>query len=525
MALKRGIQDIGEALPPRKRRSSRKASQNEDHTPVYYPPQPVQGQVQQPSEGTLYSSSVDTDFALYQKALGKGGKDEVLLPLKEQLPQEKDQIESVQGGNQPAKLPLTRESLRLLNQSNRSPSLSMSTKETQSTAESDASNTSVNAYHENFERYLRYRSIYLIKDQNNSPPKNLEAVRSAVFRANKAAKPPKDQARIVRDISMKVTGEPDVVSRLLPRLVPLTQFDTDTQKEYVVDKFWHHCLSVEPEKQPRLKIPKPDVTIGWSLEVFPFPRAERFLNAFQFPVASSTDLSWPLFTIEAKGGGGRFRVAQLQNLYNASIMLSNLRELTKAAGREDEFFNKIHVMTLEVTTDIVQLSYYWATRSENGKVSYYGDYLESWALRNRRDTHFVEAYQCIHNAINLVTQNAFKLVYECMETVEKIHDVTNTINISPPRTLSKKSGVRKTRGKKASTSQSGTSVGASSIPESQVPSDKSQGSDPKEQTTEREEPRENTTVIATNPASGSSLASLATYVIQSINPFQRRQAL
>lgn len=42
----------------------------------------------------------------------------------------------------------------------------------------------------------------------------------------------------------------------------------------------------------------------------------------------------------------------------------------KAALKEAESFNKIHVLSLELTVETLQLSYYWATRSKNGQVIY-----------------------------------------------------------------------------------------------------------------------------------------------------------
>jgi len=142
-----------------------------------------------------------------------------------------------------------------------------------------------------------------------------------------------------------------------------------------VDQYWRRCLALDPVLKPSLSTPKPDVTIGWNSEVFPFVRASKNLRAFQCPVASTNNISWPLFTVEVKGEGGSLRVAKLQNLHNAAIMLSNLRELMKAALKEADFFNKIHPISLQVTTETVQLSYYWAARSEDGQVSYYGNVL------------------------------------------------------------------------------------------------------------------------------------------------------
>lgn len=45
------------------------------------------------------------------------------------------------------------------------------------------------------------------------------------------------------------------------------------------------------------------------------------------------------------GEGGCLRHAEPQNLHNAATMLSNLRELMKAALKEVDLFNNIHVLS------------------------------------------------------------------------------------------------------------------------------------------------------------------------------------
>ena len=190
-----------------------------------------------------------------------------------------------------------------------------------------------------------------------------------------------------------------------------------TRKRSLCTNVWRRCLALDPDLKPSLSTPKPDLTIGWNSEIFPFARASKNLHVFQCPVASSDHISWPLFTAEVKGEGGSLRVAKLQNLHNAAIMLSNLRELMKAALKEADFFNKIHVISLQLTIESVQLSYYWATRSDEGQVSYYGNVLATWTPSSHRDEDFIEACRCINNAIELVTTRMYPFVYSNMADI------------------------------------------------------------------------------------------------------------
>ena len=53
-------------------------------------------------------------------------------------------------------------------------------------------------------------------------------------------------------------------------------------------------------------------------------------------------------------------VVGLRNLHNGAVILSNLFELERECGDEEAFFDKVHVIGLELTVESVQLSYYWA---------------------------------------------------------------------------------------------------------------------------------------------------------------------
>ena len=135
---------------------------------------------------------------------------------------------------------------------------------------------------------------------------------------------------------------------------------------------------IDPNAKPLLTTIKPDRTVGWSRRMFEYPRALKYLDARACPVASNPGLAWPLFTAEVKGNKGDLKVARLQNLHNGAIMLSNLLHIRKFYREEEEFFNKVHAMSLELTAESIQLSCYWAVRGESGDVKYYSMQLRTW---------------------------------------------------------------------------------------------------------------------------------------------------
>lgn len=368
--------------------------------------------------------------------------------------EEKPAPEQSQPRPQPQPLPLTKETLSLLDHSTRSyrsPSMV-----SDNTEKSEATKVSINAYDPGFETALNERFVFLYKGKPTFLPKDVGKIQAAVFTTNETSKPTKEQADLVRSLLSKISGEPDMVSQILPKVVPLEQLQMNDQKEVAVDQYWRRCLALDPDLYPSLCTPKPDLTIGWNSEVFPFVRASKSLRAFQCPVASTNNISWPLFTAEVKGEGGSLRVAKLQNLHNAAIMLSNLRELTRAAMKEAEFFDKIHVISLQLTMETIQLSYYWATRSEDGQVSYYGNVLATWTPNSHCDEEFIEACCGIHSAIELVTNRAYPFVYSNMADIEKIYAAKSMAQIPSPRSRPSQR-VRKTTSGKASTARAGSS--------------------------------------------------------------------
>ena len=87
-------------------------------------------------------------------------------------------------------------------------------------------------------------------------------------------------------------------------------------------------------------------------------------------------------------------------------MLLNLYALKQICEREESFFDKVHVMAVEVYDGVAQLSCYWATRSMTGQVRYLGEVVDTWSLLEASGRGYREARRCIHNAIECVRSEA-----------------------------------------------------------------------------------------------------------------------
>lgn len=445
MSIKRRAKDCPDASPQRRRSS---ASQD-------------QGKKLISNQAPLSTQRVTRSKAKHQQAVAAS---KATARGKNPSPTRNNDIHSCEQGEsigldvpehpvsqQTQRLSLSREALQLLNDANRALGDSMAS----ASGCSEASDSSINAYDPAFEQALNDRYVFFFKGKLNELPNNLDTLRAAVFSQTSTAKPPKGQAGLVRRLLARVRGEPDMVSQVMPEIVPFERLKREESTEVAVNQLWRRCLAIDPNIKPSLATPKPDVTIGWNSEILSFQKSNKNLRSFQCPVSSNNDLSWPLFTVEIKGEGGCLRHAQLQNLHNAAIMLSNLRELMKAALKEADFFNKIHVLSLELTVETVQLSYYWATRSKNGQIIYYGKALENWGIRSNRDAGFNEAYHCVHNAIELVRSQAYSFVYSYMESVEQLFSAKPMAQV--PSSISKSQRIRKRSSDEASSKKTSSS--------------------------------------------------------------------
>ena len=199
-------------------------------------------------------------------------------------------------------VPLTRQALQLLDNSDRShPSAAMNS---EITGASDSTEASINAYDTAYESALNERYIFFYEGKPENIPRDVSDIEMAVFAESEGREPPKGEADLVRYLLTRLNGEPDVVSQILPKCVPLEGLQLSNQVEIATDQFWRRCLALDPDLLPRLTTPKPDLTIGWKSAQFPFMRATKNVRAFQCPVVSTNKLSWPLFTAEVKGDGG-----------------------------------------------------------------------------------------------------------------------------------------------------------------------------------------------------------------------------
>ena len=344
-------------------------------------------------------------------------------------------------GQQPnsASAPLTHEALREFNKANNysekphsmasDPNSTRSSGESKPPADPKDPRGAINAYHPGFEDGLNKRGIAFADDDDVGMPSNLDTLREAIFAARDGAEPDDQVAKDYRIALRQAVNETEVVRDALHLLFPGPDLRRDSKLCQASDLIWNRNAMIDANMTPMLTTLKPDTTIGWHKKSFEAQEAIDSLGVHACPILNKRLLAFPLVALEAKGPQGSGLVARLQSLHNGATMLSNLLHLKRKCGEESElgFFNRVHVLSLEISTESIQISCYWATRVDKEQVRYYGMMLQSW--NPFMIPAFKEAHRCIRNALEWVRDQAFEWINSDLTSL-----VTKTTPQTPPLT-------------------------------------------------------------------------------------------
>ena len=362
-------------------------------------------------------------------------------------------------------VPLTKEAIRLLNHNTEeySKSSNMVSGVNGSVTFGAQSEPSLNAYDPGYEDALQEHDIFFA--DNKDPPPDFHELWEAILQSRESPGPDHMEAETFRAELNEAKNGSASVRDILPQLVPLSSLRVGKDTAFVKDQLWRRDIALQPELQPTLATPKPHVTIGWKPAVFKsrYKKAYKSLEAFISPIAGFKCVAWPIFTIAASGEGGSMRVAMLQNLHNGAVMLSNLFELKRKCRNEEAFFNKVHVIGVELTAESVQLSCYWACRNDIGIVEYFGKSLQCWSLFDVTGESLRNARRGIRNVVEWIKPRTFEWIQSDTAAFEIENEQILQSQIAPDRTLASQYGVNKRRRTKFSNAKSQSSLSPSQI--------------------------------------------------------------
>ena len=325
---------------------------------------------------------------------------------------------------EPTRVPLTKEALHQLDRIN-FPSASKAISLEKSDQMADSTTTeeqkcSIGPYNPDYKSALEDRGIVFADDQDDLVPADLADLKEAILAPRKGPGPDEAAAKILRKQISRLPNEAAVVQSILPKVVPLEEIMNETLLSTSPEQFWSRKCLIAPELKPTVATPKPDRTFGWSASVFrQYKRAKTYLKLQMLPVAKNRELAWPLFTVEVKGDQGDMKIAKLQNLHNGAILLSNLLSLRQLSKQESAFYDKVHVMSLELTAESIQLSCYWAALEVGTKnTMFYGMRLRTWSVYET--DAYIEAWRCTRNALETVRNRALPWIRSDLAVVEEM---------------------------------------------------------------------------------------------------------
>ena len=299
----------------------------------------------------------------------------------------------------------------------------------------------VNGYDSQYCEALEKRLIYSYHDLVNDIPSaeqplNMASMRKALYAKRSGPQPTTDMARAYRMTLRSSRHERKLDMVAIPLILPDYEIALDKNLRQAIGLQWRRDAMIEPQHQPAITAPAPDRTLGWHKRAFAaYANAIQDLGARACPI-STEPLVFPLFAIEAKGAKGTLEVATLQSLHNGATMLSNLLYLRQNSNDTEaklgEFFGRIHVLSFEITEQIIQMSGYWATFTPEIGVRYYGVMLDSWTPA--KPDQYKEAYRCLRNAMEWVRSNAHSWIVNDLKTLNIPAEVSGDLYISQQHT-------------------------------------------------------------------------------------------
>jgi hypothetical protein len=292
---------------------------------------------------------------------------------------------------------------------------------------------SLSAYNARFTDELERRNIHFADHQDVPQPQNLVDILEVIDKREENTPHLELQARNYRKILDTSGNEADVIQSLVPKVLPVEAVRLSDNECTIANQQWAQHVLHHSELRPSLAAPKPDQVFGFRARSFRFPRALAFLRQTACPAPqSSLQLLAPYFIVEAKGEQGSRLVAKRQSLWAAVTMISILMRIATTAGTIDtDFFGYVHVMSVELTTETIQLSCYWATRNE-GETHFWGKTIRCWSPNDPTGESFEKAHYGIHNAVEWTRQHVHHRLNNDLELLEQSMPREIQSQMTPP---------------------------------------------------------------------------------------------
>ncbi|KAL8783877.1 MAG: hypothetical protein Q9195_009254 [Heterodermia aff. obscurata] len=206
---------------------------------------------------------------------------------------------------------------------------------------------------------LAMNDILLI-DPSIDPPLDLQDIRVNLSKPRTDINISEEERREYCTLIDKTRSlnEAALIQAVLPALFDFKALYLDPELSFHVGTRWANQEIISE----KLRLPQPDQTLGLPYDAkciehrHAFDAAQDYFKQLQ----PAKGLVTPLLTVEVKGPGGSLDEARLQNRHNGACMVDNIVKLKRAAGqRVTRYRNIIQALTIEITTESVQISCHW----------------------------------------------------------------------------------------------------------------------------------------------------------------------
>jgi hypothetical protein len=271
-------------------------------------------------------------------------------------------------------------------------------------------NAVLNSWDLGYENELRCRRVFFVYEDETTTPDNFNDLEDATYEDRDSPEPEDEDMINFRNRARQSETNPSILQSMLSKIIDLEDILDSDDLNTTACQQWADSISLPSTSQRRIPAPIPDQTVGFHVPKLGRCNAIAHLGASACPTESGSNLAFPLFTVETKKN---LKIARLQNLHNAAVMLNNLSKLVR---KKKEFFGKAHVFTLSLTPESIELCYYWATKDANGEISFYGQACDSWSTISKYG--YTEPRDCTRNALSWVLSQARLWIPRDLEALE-----------------------------------------------------------------------------------------------------------
>lgn len=267
------------------------------------------------------------------------------------------------------------------------------------------------------------------------PPANLPNLELYLTRGRDDLTLDPTEMRQYSNAVSNVANEREMVIVFLLHIIDYGAMLRSTMYSIVCDRPW----LFQDKFSEFLGYPKPDLTYG----LLTRPLSEQYRLVFESPGELSKHLqpikgtSLPVLSVEFKGPRGLWYEAYLQNQHNSACAIRNVVKIKRAAGRAPKtYVGRVLSLSIEVTTESVQVHCHWMTTAPDGIDRYWSTTVQPpVGIHNQPEVQKLvrNTIDWINNLLEEITRDLAILEKQQSRKHDRSSDEVTELPDKPPR--------------------------------------------------------------------------------------------